>query len=141
MRLSGSSGHLVGTISVFVGFLFISSFATQILASTSSKVNILIIATQSIPPTLKISNITLSLNSTDHSYHLNGKITNLINETISNPIIAATFEDKVTNIPLRSLSGFVNTLNPGQTINFDINSGYNMSQTNQFKSMKVTMNS
>lgn len=94
-----------------------------------------------IPPTTKISNVTLSLNSTDHKYHLNGKITNIINETISNPIIAATFEDKVTNIPLRSLPGFVSTLNPGQTLNFDINSGYNMSQANQFKSMKVTMNS
>ena len=141
MRLSGSSGHLVGITSVFVVFFLISSFVVQILASNNSKVNIFINATQSIPPTLKISNVTLSLNSTDHKYHLNGRITNIINETISNPIIAATFEDKVTDIPLRSISGFIGTLNPGQTLNFDINSGYNMSQANQFKSMKVTMNS
>lgn len=117
MRLSGSSDHLVGITSVFVVFFFISSFAVQILASDNSTVNIFINATQSIPPTLKINNVTLSLNSTDHKYHLDGRITNIINETTSNPIIAATFENKVTDIPLRSLSGFIGTLNPGQTLN------------------------
>jgi putative transposon-encoded protein len=91
-----------------------------------------------LPTTLKVSNVTLVLNSTDSHYHVIGIITNSLHETMDNQLVTVYFSDKDTGAQLRTVSHYYSgPLDPGQSGRFNVDTNYTVNQVGQFKFMSM----
>lgn len=79
------------------------------------------------------------MNKIDGHYHLSGLAKNTLPETRSwYNGVTISFEDIATGTTINSVSGTINgPTNPGAAVPFDIDTGYNATQSHQFQYVKA----
>lgn len=88
---------------------------------------------------LEFSNAVFYINASDGHYHLKVLVKNMLPETISDTIgMTIDFKDKSTGATIKSFYTTIDrTIDPGQAIPFDVDSGYTSAQSNQLQFMEV----
>ena len=92
-----------------------------------------------VKPDEELENITWYLNATDSHYHIKGLVKNILPETTDGIIISINFNYRSTGAYLHRDRGSGGELlptggiAPGAILRFDMDTGYNVSQTNQFQ--------
>ena len=126
---------------IFVIVAILGFLSYQSANAIPSKVNIFINTTSSIvPPSTHISNAYMYLNTTDRHYHITGIIKNIVDETIDDTSVFGTFFDMATSTLLKSIGPItLESLDPGQSTTFDIDTGYTSKQANKFPDMMLRL--
>lgn len=125
---------------IFVFVVILGLLSHQSANAVPSKVNIFINTTYIIHPSTNISNAYMYLNTTDGHYHVTGIIKNIIDETIDDTSVFGTFFDMATNTLLKNIGPItLNSLDPGQSTTFDIDTGYTPKQANKFPDMMLRL--
>ena len=119
---------------IILAVAIILGFLSQ---QTANAIPIFINTTSSIvPPSTHISNAYVYLNTTDGYYHVTGIIKNIIDETIDDTSVFGTFFDMSTHKLVRTVGPItLESLDPGQSTTFDIDTGYMSKQANQLRHM------
>jgi hypothetical protein len=92
-----------------------------------------------VKPDKELENITWYLNATDSQYHIKGSVKNILPETPDGIIISINFNYRTTGAYLHRGRGSDGELlptggiAPGAILRFDMDTGYNVSQMNQFQ--------
>jgi hypothetical protein len=91
---------------------------------------------------VSFANISFYLNATDHHYHLKGLVKNILPENTDMIIVSVSFSDRATGSSLHSASDTIDRsstggIAPNAILPFDIDTGYNATQTYQFQYMSA----
>lgn len=92
-----------------------------------------------VKPDKALSNLIWYFNATDSHYHIKGLVKNLLPEPRDGINVLINFNDRTTGAYLHSDRGSGGELTPtggiapGAILPFDLDTGYNASQANQFQ--------
>jgi hypothetical protein len=89
---------------------------------------------------MRVNSAEIYLNTTDSHYHVRGTVTNMLHETKDISTVTGLFTNKSTGSLLSSFGPIITNIGPGQTVGYDVDTGYTSAQLAQFKSMKLDVN-
>jgi hypothetical protein len=84
-----------------------------------------------------IANFMFYLNDTDNHYHLKGLVKNILPESRDSMSIMIDFQNQSTGTSVHSVFYHNGPIAPNAIATFDIDTGYNATQANQFQYMKA----
>ena len=124
---------IIGMFATVLLIVPLNAFAQPVVRGAPFPIQVL------VKPEKELSNMTWYLNTTDSHYHIKGLVKNMLPETTDGIDIGINFNDRTTGAYLHSDKGSNGELipsggiAPGAILPFDLDTGYNASQTNQFK--------
>jgi hypothetical protein len=89
---------------------------------------------------MRVNSAEIYLNTTDSHYQVRGTVTNMLHETKDISTVTGLFTNKSTGSLLSSFGPIITNIGPGQTVGYDVDTGYTSAQLAQFKSMKLDVN-